>query len=198
MKRLTVFCGSSTGAHAGYQEGARQLGKALAKRNMTLVYGGASVGMMGVLANAVLENSGEVIGVMPKMLEEREISHPNLSDLLVVETMHERKAKMSELGEGFIALPGGPGTLEEFMEMFTQAQLGAHQKPCGLLNLHHYYDPLINLFNHMADQQFLPENHRSTILVDHDPESLLEKFNTYQPPAVKTYSAKDKQKGRGK
>ncbi len=191
MKHLAVFCGSSNGASKAYREGAIQLGEELAKREITLVYGGASVGIMGAVANAVLENGGEVIGVIPKMLEDREISHPDLTKLLVVQSMHERKAKMAELAEGFIALPGGPGTLEEFIEVFTWAQLGVHQKPCGLLNINHYYDPLVSLFNHMADQEFLHGKYRSMALVDSSPKHLLEKFYTYQPPSIKTYIKKD-------
>lgn len=138
MKRLAIFCGSSNGASDVYIEGAKKLGKELAKRNITLVYGGASVGVMGAVANAVLEEGGYVIGVMPSFLEKREISHQNLSELIVVDSMHERKAKMADLADGFIALPGGPGTLEEFFEVFTWAQLGLHRKPCGLLNINHY------------------------------------------------------------
>lgn len=191
VKHLAVFCGSSNGASDAYGEGAVQLGKELAKQEITLIYGGASVGMMGSVANAVIENGGQVIGVIPKMLEDREISHPNLTKLFVVQSMHERKAKMAELADGFIALPGGPGTLEEFMEVFTWAQLGEHQKPCGLLNINHYYDPLVSFFNHMADQQFLDEKYRSMALVDSSPQHLIEKFYTYQPPAVKTYIKKD-------
>ncbi|MGC5326371.1 TIGR00730 family Rossman fold protein [Brevibacillus sp. SYSU BS000544] len=187
MKRLAVFCGSSYGASDTYKEGAIQLGKVLAKRGITLVYGGASVGIMGEIANAVLKEGGEVIGVIPKMLEDREISHRNLTELFIVDSMHERKAKMVELADGFIALPGGPGTLEEFFEVFTWAQLGIHQKPCGLLNINHYYDPLVTLFNHMADQQFLQEKYRSMAVVESDPERLIEKFYTYESPTVKTW-----------
>ncbi|ASK62350.1 Rossman fold protein, TIGR00730 family [Virgibacillus phasianinus] len=191
MKRLAVFCGSSDGASKAYKEGAIQLGEELAKREITLVYGGASVGIMGAVANAVLENGGKVIGVIPQMLEDREISHPNLTELHVVQSMHERKAKMADLADGFIALPGGPGTLEEFIEVFTWAQLGVHQKPCGLLNINHYYEPLVSLFNHMADQQFLHEEYRSMALVDSCPSQLIEQFYAYQPPAIKTYIKKD-------
>lgn len=187
MKYLAVFCGSSNGSSDVYREGAIQLGKELAEREITLVYGGASVGIMGTVANAVLENSGQVIGVIPKMLEDREISHPNLTELMVVDSMHERKNKMANLADAFIALPGGPGTIEEFMEVFTWAQLGLHQKPCGLLNINHYYDPLVSFFNHMADHQFLNENYRSMAIVDSSPKSLIEKFYSYQPPSVKTY-----------
>lgn len=190
MKRIAVFCGSSNGASDLYIQGAKDLGKELAKRNISLVYGGASVGVMGAVANAVLEAGGHVIGVMPTFLEEREISHKNLSELIVVESMHERKAKMAELVDGFITLPGGPGTLEEFFEIFTWAQLGLHQKPCGLLNINDYYTPLISLFNHMTEEQFLQEKYRSMALVDTEPQGLLDQFNTYQPPSVKTYITK--------
>ncbi|MGX1373159.1 TIGR00730 family Rossman fold protein [Bacillus megaterium] len=187
MKRIAVFCGSSNGASDLYIQGAKALGKELAKRNIALVYGGASVGVMGAVADAVLEAGGHVIGVMPTFLEEREISHKNLSELIVVKSMHERKAKMAELVDGFITLPGGPGTLEEFFEIFTWAQLGLHQKPCGLLNINDYYTPLISLFNHMTEEQFLQEKYRSMALVDTEPQGLLDQFNTYQPPSVKTY-----------
>jgi len=190
MKRIAVFCGSSNGASELYIQGAKALGKELAKRNISLVYGGASVGVMGAVADAVLEAGGHVIGVMPTFLEEREISHKNLSELIVVESMHERKAKMAELVDGFITLPGGPGTLEEFFEIFTWAQLGLHQKPCGLLNINDYYTPLISLFNHMTEEQFLQEKYRSMALVDTEPQGLLDQFNTYEPPSVKTYTTK--------
>lgn len=187
MKRLAVFCGSSIGASKEYQEGAIQLGKELAKRDITLVYGGASVGMMGDLADATLAGGGDVIGVIPKMLEDREIAHPDLTRLFVVESMHERKAKMAELADGFIALPGGSGTLEEFLEIITWAQLGLHQKPCGLLNIKEYYNPLISLFHHMADQQFLHEQYRSMAFVDARPGQLIDQFHNYQPPGVKSF-----------
>lgn len=187
LNTLAVFCGSSNGASTVYIEVAKKLGKELAKRNITLVYGGASVGIMGAVAESVLEAGGKVIGIMPSFLEQREISHSNLTELIVVGSMHERKAKMAELADGFIALPGGPGTLEEFFEIFTWAQLGLHRKPCGLLNINHYYDPLIALFNHMSDEQFLHEKYRSMALVDVEPNGLLDQFNNYEPPAVKSY-----------
>ncbi|MFB6804624.1 TIGR00730 family Rossman fold protein [Peribacillus butanolivorans] len=187
MKTLAVFCGSSKGASTVYLEAAKKLGKELAKRNITLVYGGACVGIMGAVADSVLEAGGKVIGVMPSFLEKREISHKNLTELIVVDSMHERKAKMGELADGFIALPGGPGTLEEFFEIFTWAQLGLHHKPCGLLNINHYYDPLVALFNHMSDEQFLHEKYRSMALVDVEPNGLLDQFNTYEPPTVKSF-----------
>ncbi|MGG0666861.1 TIGR00730 family Rossman fold protein [Viridibacillus arvi] len=187
MKTLAVFCGSSNGASDIYVEVAKKLGKELVKRDITLVYGGASVGVMGAVADAVLEAGGKVIGVMPSFLEKREISHKNLTELIVVDSMHDRKEKMAELADGFMALPGGPGTLEEFFEIFTWAQLGLHQKPCGLLNINHYYDPLITLFNHMSDEQFLHEKYRTMALVDVDPSGLLDQFNSYEAPTVKSY-----------
>ncbi|MGF9979422.1 TIGR00730 family Rossman fold protein [Viridibacillus arvi] len=187
MKTLAVFCGSSNGASDIYVEVAKKLGKELVKRDITLIYGGASVGVMGAVADAVLEAGGKVIGVMPSFLEKREISHKNLTELIVVDSMHDRKEKMAELADGFMALPGGPGTLEEFFEIFTWAQLGLHQKPCGLLNINHYYDPLIALFNHMSDEQFLHEKYRTMALVDVDPSGLLDQFNSYEAPTVKSY-----------
>lgn len=192
MKSIAVFCGSSAGASNVYMENAKEFGKELAKRNITLVYGGASVGVMGAVADTVLHEGGQVIGIMPSFLEQREISHKRLSKLIVVDSMHERKAKMAELSEGFVALPGGPGTLEEFFEIFTWAQLGLHQKPCGLLNSNHYFDPLIELFNHMTKEQFLHEKYRSMAIVDVEPSRLLDRFDSYEQPTIKTY-IKEKQ-----
>ncbi|MED4041381.1 TIGR00730 family Rossman fold protein [Niallia taxi] len=139
MKKLAVFCGSSNGASKIYIESAKKLGKELAKRNISLVYGGASVGIMGAVADSVLNEGGYVIGVMPSFLDNREIAHKNLSELIIVDSMHERKAKMAALADGFIALPGGPGTMEEFFEVFTWGQLGLHKKPCGLLNINGFF-----------------------------------------------------------
>lgn len=187
MKRLAVFCGSSMGLSEAYKEGAIQLGKELAKRKITLVYGGSSIGIMGTVADTVLELGGQVIGVIPKMLEEREISHPHLTELLIVDSMHERKAKMVELADGFIALPGGMGTLEELFEVLTWAQLGLHQKPCGILNIHHYYDSLISFIDHMHEQQFLQDQYRSMALIASNPSDLIEQFQSYVAPLVKTY-----------
>src|SRR5690625_1799628 len=187
MKRIAVSCGSSVGASNLYIENAKGFGTELAKRDITLVYGGASVGVMGAVTDAVLDEGGQVIGIMPSFLEQREISHKRLSELIVVDSMHERKAKMAELADGFVALPGGPGTLEEFFEIFTWAQLGLHKKPCGLLNINHYFDPLVELFHHMTKEQFLHEKYRFMALVDEEPHRLLEKFDSYQPPTVKTF-----------
>lgn len=187
VKSIAVFCGASKGASEIYIAGAKNFGTELAKQNITLVYGGSSIGMMGAVADSVLESGGKVIGVMPDFLDKKEVTHRRLSELIIVNSMHERKAKMSDLADGFVALPGGPGTLEEFFEMFTWAQLGLHQKPLGLLNINHYYDPLIALFNHMADEQFLLEKYRKMALVDEEAGGLLEKLKQYQPPVLKTY-----------
>jgi hypothetical protein len=187
MDSIAVFCGSSIGASEAYKEGAILLGKELAKRNITLIYGGASVGVMGTVADTVLSEGGKVIGVIPTLLEEREISHKHLTELIVVNSMHERKSKMMELADGFIALPGGPGTLEEFFEVFTWNQIGLLQKPCGILNINHYYDLLIELFDHMQNEQFLQAQSRNALLVDDEVVGLLDKCAAYVPPAVKTY-----------
>ncbi|WP_028778014.1 TIGR00730 family Rossman fold protein [Shimazuella kribbensis] len=187
MKSLAVFCGSRFGSSPIYQEDAQKLGRELAKRDIMLIYGGASVGVMGAVADAVLTAGGQATGVIPYFLEKKEIAYKNLTDLIMVDSMHERKAKMAELSDGFVALPGGPGTLEEFFEVYSWAQLGLHQKPFGLLNSNHYYDPLISLFDHMRDQQFLQEKYHSMTLVDTDPAGLLDQFASYQDPDVKTY-----------
>ncbi|QDP38979.1 LOG family protein [Radiobacillus deserti] len=187
MNRVAVYCGSSKGATEEYVQAARRLGKELASRNIALVYGGASVGVMGAVANSVLENGGQAIGVMPRFLEEREISHKALTDLIIVETMHERKAKMAELVDGFITLPGGAGTMEEFFEVLTWAQIGLHKKPCGLLNTNHYYGPLVDFFSHMVDEQFMQERYKDMVIVEESSEMLLDRFEDYIAPGMKTY-----------
>ncbi|HEX6710367.1 MAG TPA: TIGR00730 family Rossman fold protein [Rubrobacter sp.] len=182
VQRICVFCGSSSGNDPAYEDAARSLGETLAESGITLVYGGGHVGLMGVVANAALASGGEAVGVIPKSLVELEISHNGLTDLHVVGSMHERKALMSELSEGFIALPGGTGTMEEFFEVLTWAQLGEHGKPCGLLNIAGYYDPLLALFDHMVDKGFLSETNRSIVLVETEPAALLRRFAEYRPP----------------
>jgi uncharacterized protein (TIGR00730 family) len=182
LKAVCVFCGSSSGNDPAYAEAARTLGITLAERGITLVYGGGHVGLMGVVADAALGAGGGVIGVMPKALVEREIGHTGLTELHIVGSMHERKAMMSELSEGFVALPGGNGTLEEFFEVLTWAQLGEHDKPCGLLNVAGYYDPLLAVFDRMVDRDFLRGEHRELVLVERDPSALLERFEVYEPP----------------
>jgi uncharacterized protein (TIGR00730 family) len=184
MKRICVFCGSSPGARPEYIEAARLLGHTLASKGIGLVYGGAKVGTMGQVANAALEAGGEVIGVIPEQLVEKEVAFTELTNLQVVGSMHERKARMVELSDGFIALPGGFGTFEEFFEVLTWAQLGIHHKPCGFLNVCGYYDKLIAFLDHVIDQEFVKSEYRALVLVGKDPEKLLEKFAVYQPPKI--------------
>lgn len=181
---MSVFCGSSPGANKIYSEKAEQLGAQLAKEGLTLVYGGATVGIMGTVANAALKEGGKVIGVIPEMLTGRENAHTGLSELIIVNSMHERKAQMEKLSDGFIVLPGGPGTMEEFFEMYTWAQLGEHQKPIGLLNINNYYDKLLTFFEHMIAEQFLNQEYRSLLIVEKDPKQLLNKFRNYVPPKL--------------
>ena len=184
MKRICVFCGSSPGARPEYAQAARQLGHLLASKGIGLVYGGAKVGTMGQLASAALEAGGEVIGVIPEQLVEKEVAFIGLTDLQIVGSMHERKARMIELSDGFIALPGGLGTFEEFFEVLTWAQLGMHHKPCGFLNVCSYYDKLIAFLDHAVEQQFVKSEYRAMVLVDENPNGLLEKFAAYQPPKI--------------
>ena len=182
MQSVCVFCGSSAGSNAAYIEAARSLGRTLAEANIRLVFGGGHVGLMGVVSNAALAAGGDVIGVIPKFLVERELAHEGLSDLRIVGSMHERKALMSDLSEAFVALPGGTGTLEEFFEVLTWAQLGEHEKPCGLLNVAGYYDPLLTVFDRMVEVGFLSESNRALLLVEGDPQRLLQRFDNYEPP----------------
>jgi uncharacterized protein (TIGR00730 family) len=182
LHSVCVFCGSSSGNDPAYTQAARSLGRTLAEANVRLVFGGGHVGLMGVISNAALEAGGEVIGIIPKSLVERELAHPNLADLRIVGSMHERKAMMSDLSEGFITLPGGTGTLEEFFEVLTWAQLGEHEKPCGLLNVAGYYDPLLAVFDHMVDRGFLSASNRALVLVDSEPDKLLRRLDLYRPP----------------
>jgi uncharacterized protein (TIGR00730 family) len=182
-----VFCGSSSGNRASYAAAAGELGKLLAGRNIGLVYGGGSVGLMGILADATLAAGGKVIGVIPQSLADREVAHRGLSELRVVESMHERKAVMADLADAFIAMPGGFGTLDEFFEILTWAQLGIHAKPCGLLNVESYFNALLAFLDHSVDERLLKPTHRKLILVDTDPRELLarlEHFATALNPAV--------------
>jgi uncharacterized protein (TIGR00730 family) len=182
MKRICVFCGSSPGRKPEFIQAAQVLGGALVARNITLVYGGASVGVMGMLAKATLDAGGEVIGVITKGLFEEKIASQELSQLYVMNTMHERKSKMAELSDGFIAMPGGLGTMEEFFEVLTWAQLGFHVKPCGLLNICHYYDYWLSFLDTMLREQFIELEHREMVMSDEEPDSLLRKFEVYKPP----------------
>lgn len=192
MKSIAVFCGSNEGSSSIYKESAAQLGKVLAEQQVTLIYGGSNVGLMGAVADAVLEHGGRVIGVLPHFLQAREIAHKGLTELIMVDSMHERKAKMAELADGFIALPGGPGTMEEYFEIFTWGQLGLHQKPCGLLNINGYFNSLVSMFDVMEREQFMQPKYRSMVLTDHTSEGLLQQFADYTAPSVKTYLTEER------
>ena len=181
MKRICVFCGSSPGAMKTYGKDAKLLGRLLAEKGIGLVYGGGKIGLMGLVARACLEAGGEVIGVMPKSLLDLELACMEISSLIIVGSMHERKAKMAELSEGFIALPGGLGTIEEFFEVLSWAQLGIHCKPCGILNTSRYYDRLLEFLAHAVEQRFIEAVHKDLMLIDETPEGLLQKFTAYKP-----------------
>ncbi|HEX4211041.1 MAG TPA: TIGR00730 family Rossman fold protein [Candidatus Binataceae bacterium] len=180
MKRICVFCGSNLGAKPGYATAARELGSELAARGIGLVYGGASIGLMGEVARAVLATGGEVIGVIPRSMAIREIAFMALADLRIVGSMHERKAAMADLADGFIALPGGLGTLEEFCEILTWGQLGIHRKPCGLLNIENYYASLLAFLDHGVDEGFIKPPHRALAIVEDNIVTLLNRFETFQ------------------
>jgi uncharacterized protein (TIGR00730 family) len=181
MKRVCVFCGSNPGLGDAYLEAARTLGRTLAEWGVGLVYGGAKVGMMGALADAALAAGGEVVGVMPSSLIQREIAHRGLTELHEVSSMHERKALMEQLSDGFIAMPGGFGTLDELCEILTWAQLAIHRKPCGLLNVAGYYDAFLTFLDHAVGQHLLKAAHRQLILVDSAPDALLARMKHYAP-----------------
>jgi uncharacterized protein (TIGR00730 family) len=183
-KKICVFAGSRSGARPEYVEAARQLGRILVERNYGLVYGGGNIGLMGVLADAVLEADGHVIGVIPEPFVVREVAHRGLSELRVVQSMHERKAVMAELSDGFIALPGGIGTMEEFFEVLSWAQLGIHTKPCGLLNVRNYYQDIVEFLDRAVEEGFLKPQHRSLLLVESEPDPLLEHFERFAAPRV--------------
>jgi len=187
MRRLCVYCGSSPGRNPAYGGAGRILGKALVERGIGLVYGGAAVGVMGQVADAVLEAGGEAIGVIPKALAIKEVAHPALTEQHVVSSMHERKAMMAELSDGFVALPGGWGTFEEIFEILTWAQLGFHAKPCGLLNVAGYYDHLHAFLDHAVEEQFVRPQYRPMVIVESDPETLLDRYAAYDPPKVRKW-----------
>jgi uncharacterized protein (TIGR00730 family) len=184
LKRICVFCGSSPGNRPEYAAAARRLGGLLARRKIGLVFGGGKVGLMGLLAQAALENGGEVIGVIPRYLHEKKVAFSGLADLRVVNTMHERKMLMAELADGFMALPGGLGTLEEIFEVLTWGQLGLHGKPCGLLDVAGYFTPLLAFLDRVTAEGFLDAAHRAEIMTAEDPQELLHKFETYHPSAA--------------
>lgn len=179
LKSCCVFCGSSPGGRREYRDNAVELGRELAARRIRLIYGGATVGLMGAVANAALEAGGEVVGVIPTALAAKEVMHEGLTELHVVGSMHERKSMMAELSEGFIALPGGMGTFEELLEMLTWVQLGVHRWPCGLLNVDGYYEPLMAMLDRAVEERFLRPEHRSLLLVDREPGGLLDRLADY-------------------
>lgn len=192
MKSVTVFCGSSAGSDDVYKRETALLGKTLAERKIRLIYGGAKVGLMGSVADAVLDEGGEVVGVLPRFLRSKEIAHEGLTDLILVESMHERKTKMHQLSDGIIALPGGFGTLEELFEMLTWAQLGLHKNPIGLLNVNGYYDSLNILVQSMVDKGFLKEVNQKMLLSHNNVIELLEAMTNYVAPAIGKWITEDK------
>lgn len=191
MKSITVFCGSSFGSEEIYKEQAVLLGQTLAKQNIQLVYGGANVGLMGAVADGVLQEGGKAIGVLPHFLQSKEIAHQDLTELILVETMQERKTKMNDLCDGVIVLPGGYGTLEELFEMITWAQLGLHKKPIAILNINGFYDDLIKLVQNMVDKGFLKQINQEMLLVSDSIDELLEKMKNYCAPSVGKWISKE-------
>ncbi len=184
FKRICVFCGSRRGINPAYAAATRALGKCMAAAGIGLVYGGGNIGLMGLLADSVLAHGGESIGVIPQSLMRREVGHAGLSELIVVGSMHERKAQMAALADAFIALPGGLGTLEELFEIWTWAQLGVHRKPCGLLNVERYYDTLLAFLAHTVNENFVDATARNLLLVESDAEKLLGRLQSYKPPDI--------------
>ena len=191
LGRLCVYAGSNHGADPAYAEAAQALGELLVRRDIGLVYGGAHKGLMGVLADSVLAAGGEAVGVIPQDLIDREIAHTGLTELHVVSSMHERKAMMADLSDGFVALPGGIGTLEELIEVYTWSQLGLHRKPTGVLNVRGYYDALAAFLDHVVHERFLPAEHRELLVIAETPEDLLEQLATFEPPRVGKWLDRD-------
>lgn len=191
MKSVCVFCGSSPGARPSYRSAAEALAAAIAKRGLSLVYGGASVGLMGVLADAALAAGARVVGVLPRALDRKEIAHPGLSELRVVDSMHERKAQMAERSDAFVALPGGIGTLEEWFEVLTWSQLGFHAKPCGLLDVDGYFAPLLAMLDRAVHERFVIPAHRSMIVVEDDAERLLDALAGWRAPTAEKWLDRD-------
>lgn len=190
MKRIAVFCASSIGFEPVFEEQAYLLGKTLAHKGIELVYGGAKVGLMGAVANGVIDNRGKTTGILPHFLKEKELQHEGLTELILVDTMHERKARMTELSDGIIALPGSFGTLEELFEALTWAQLGLHQSPVAILNVNGFYDELFALIQMMVDKGFLKEAYKDSLLIDTDINRLLEKMENYKAPVIPKWGIK--------
>jgi uncharacterized protein (TIGR00730 family) len=184
MKRLCVYCGSSPGAGDAYATAAADLARLMAASNIGLVFGGSSKGLMGVLADSVMAAGGEAVGVIPAVMRDKEVAHDGLTELHVVDSMHDRKSLMAVLSDGFVALPGGFGTLEEIIEVLTWGQLRFHAKPCGLLNVDGYFDQLLGFFDHAEDRGFLRRQHREMLLVADTPAELIDRFEHYEPPDI--------------
>jgi len=191
LTSICVYAGSSPGARPAYAEAAADLGRVIARRGLGLVYGGGDVGLMKIVADAAMAEGGRVTGVIPRTLLEREVGHGSLSELLVVETMHERKLAMAERADGFIALPGGIGTIEELVEALTWTQLGIHDKPCSLYNVEGYWQPLIDLLDHAVAERFLPAQHRAMLLNGTDPDELLDAIAAWEPLTVPKWLDRD-------
>ncbi|HEX6749303.1 MAG TPA: TIGR00730 family Rossman fold protein [Longimicrobium sp.] len=191
LRRVCVFCGSNPGGRPDYAAAAREMGRVLVERGLGLVYGGGNVGLMGIVADTVLAGGGEVVGVIPEALMAREVGHAGLTELHVVRTMHERKAMMADRADAFVAMPGGFGTFEEFCEVLTWSQLGFHPKPCGLLNVAGYYDPLLALFDRGAEEGFIPPQHRALVIEETDPARLLDRFAAFRPPTTSKWIRPD-------
>ncbi|TAN70689.1 MAG: TIGR00730 family Rossman fold protein [Methylobacter sp.] len=191
INSICIYCGSSPGRLDAYAFAACSLAESLVSRNIRLVYGGASIGIMGRVADQVLKLGGQAVGVIPTALSHKEVAHQHLTELHVTQSMHERKMLMAELSDGFIALPGGIGTLEELFEIWTWAQLGFHHKPCGLLNVAGYYDALITFLDHVRAEQFVKDHHHAMLMVETNPDVLLDRYANYQPPVVKHWLGKD-------
>lgn len=192
LKRICVFCGSSSGNDLSITDAAQTLGKVFIERKITLVYGAGKIGVMGTIAQSVLDGNGKVIGIIPGFLKRKEVVHLGLTELITTENMHERKLKMQEASDGFMALPGGMGTLEELFEIITWLQLGLHQKPIGLLNINGFYDDLINLLENMVRRGFLSIDNYNLLLVDSDPEQLLKKMEEFKRPDVPKWLNEDR------
>jgi hypothetical protein len=191
LARVCVYCGANRGRDPAYALAAQATGRALARRGIELVTGGGRVGLMGVIADAALEAGGRVIGVIPEALMKKELAHKGLTELVVTDSMHARKSRMADLADGFVALPGGLGTYEELFEIWTWAQLGWHRKPCGLLNVAGFYDQLVAFLDGASDAQFLKPEHRSMLIVDTDPDRLLDRFDAYEAPDVAKWIGHD-------
>jgi uncharacterized protein (TIGR00730 family) len=182
LRRICIFCGSSIGRDPAYAKAAHQTGRLLAERGIALVYGGGGTGMMGAVADGCLEAGGQVVGVIPHALRTKELAHAGVTEMIVVESMHERKARMADLADAFVALPGGLGTLEEICEIATWLQLGIHRKPCGILNVAGYYDALIAFLDHAVNMQFLRREYREPLIVEREPAAMLARMSTWTPP----------------